>query len=591
MFAILVTVLIGVLLTGAGFACERLAERPNEAHLQGGAFALVTGWALLCLVGAVCAVSGARLTFPAVAIGIVGVAGYLVTRAAWSGLRYLALAWLLLLPLLAIASVIPPTMADEFPYLLPNAKTLVAADFFPDAAHPNVWTAKPEYPPALSLIAYAAARLGGIDIAYPGKIFTVLLAGAFGLVLAQLIAARAGWLAAIAIGVALASVLNPFFDPRLALSAHTDTPTGFVLAFTVAASWRVLHEAPPRWPLHAAAAAVVLVLLRETNVVLVAALAAGLVICRRPRLAFLITTPAFAAFGLWRLSIMIAGWTPTMSARPLAEWNWSAPFVMVRALFGERLANNPVLGIAGAALALALVVLCLRSIRSNDTRIRGLLALAGTVTIVWCAFLAWAYVAVFGDEVETANSAWRYLSQLGPLVIFTLVAVLVRSLPAGLTIARPGRALAVGAALCLVLLLVPVATARHWRIDCRHPDVVVARAAAREIGKLGIANATVSVIHPDEPSWYSEALDYELSRPVRSSRGYKSARDVPPGGYLLDLTGLDRKRLIQDGKIPPIALSRWNGSAWESVLRLGAGQTDRCGANVFATWDLALTSR
>jgi hypothetical protein len=325
--------------------------------------------------------------------------------------------------------------------------------------------------------------------------------------------------------------------------------------------------------------------------VFVAALAAGLLVCRRPWLAFLITTPAFATFALWRLSIMIAGWTPTMSARPLAEWNWSAPFVMVRALFGERLANNPVLGIAGAALALALVALCLRSIRSNETKIRSLLALAGTVTIVWCGFLAWAYVAVFGNEVETANSAWRYLSQLGPLVIFTLVAVLVRSLPAGLTIVRPGRALGVGGVLCLVLLLAPFATARHWRIDCRHPDVVVVRQAARQIGKLPIANATIAVIHPDEPSWYSEALDYELSRPVRSSRGYRSAGEAPPDGYRLDLTRLDRKRLIQDGKIPPIALSRWNGSAWNSVLHLEAEQVDRCGANVFATWDLALTNR
>jgi hypothetical protein len=591
MSVVAVTVLIGVLLAGAGFAGERLVERHGKADLQGGAFALLTGWALLCLVGVVCAVSGARLTLPALAVGVVGITGYLVTTAAWSGLRYLALAWLLLLPLLAIASVIPPTMADEFPYLLPNAKILVETDLFPDQSHPNVWTSKPEYPPALSLIGYAAARLGRIDGAYPGKAFTVLLAGAFGLALAQLIAGRVGWLAAIAIGVALASVLNPFFDPRLALSAHTDTPTGFVLALTVAASWRALHEPLPRWPLHAAAAAIVLVLLRETNVVFVAALAVGLLICRRPKLAMIISAPALVVFGLWRLYITIAGWTPSMAARPLSEWDWSAPFIMVRALFGERLANNPVLGIAGAALAFATVLLCLRIIRSDDRRIRALFALAGTVSIAWCAFLAWAYAAVFTNEVETANSAWRYLSQLGPLLIFTFVAALVPSLPAGVTIARSGTALAAGAGLCLVALLAPLATARHWRIDCRHPDVVVVRHAALEIGKRPIANEKIAVVHPDEPSWYSEALDYELNRPVRSSRGYRRAEQVPAEGYRLDLTKLDRKRLTQDGKIPPLELSHWNGSNWQRVLTLAAEQPRACGANPFAKWDFAQTSR
>jgi hypothetical protein len=591
MWVIFVTGLVGVLLAGAGFACDRLVERQSEADLQTGAFALVAGWAVLCLLGLGCAVSGARLTFPALAVGIVAGAGYWTNKAAWAGLRSLVLAWLLLLPLLAIASVIPPTMADEFPYLLPNASTLVAADVFPDQAHPNVWTSKPEYPPALSLIGYAAARLGGVDVPYPGKVFTVLLAGGFGLLLAQLISARTGWLAAIAIGVALASVLNPFFDPRIALTAHTDTPTGFVLAFTVAAAWQALHDMQPRWILRGAAAAIVLVLLRETNVVLVMALAAGLVLYRRPRLAFLLTAPALAAFGLWRLYIMLAGWTPTMSARSLAGWDWSAPLIMVRALCGERLANNPVLGIAAAVLALASVILCLRIIRSGDRRLRALFALTGAVSIVWCVFLAWAYAAVFTNEVETASSAWRYLSQLGPLVIFTLVAALVSSLPASMTVARSRVALAAGAGLCLAVLLAPLATAGHWRIDCRHPDVVAVRHAARAIADLPIGSAPIAVVHPDEPSWYGEALDYELRRPVRSSRGYKSLGEAPPEGYRLDLTGLDRKRLRQDGAVPLLELSQWTGSRWDSIRTLAAQQPGACGANPFARWEFAQTRR
>jgi hypothetical protein len=90
MSVLFVSAILGVLLTGAGVAGERLVQRHSEAELQSGAFALATGWAILCLVCVVCAVSGARLTFPALAVGIAGVAGYLTNRGAWAGLRYLA---------------------------------------------------------------------------------------------------------------------------------------------------------------------------------------------------------------------------------------------------------------------------------------------------------------------------------------------------------------------------------------------------------------------------------------------------------------------------------------------------------------------
>jgi hypothetical protein len=576
--------LIGALLTGAGFACERLIARRRDVDLQGPAFALLTGWALLCLAGVVCAVTGAPLTPAAIAIGLVGVVGYAVNRKAARGFAPLAFAWLLLLPLIAIASVIPPTMSDEFPALLPNAKTLVAADIFPDRARPNVWGSKPEYPPALPLIGYVGARLG-IDVAYPGKIFTVLLAGAFGLALAELIVGRVGTLAAIAIGVALASVLNPFFDPRIALSAHTDTPTGFVLALGVAASWRALRE--KSWAMHAAAAAIVLILLRETNLVFVAALAIGLLACRRPKLAAAITLPALAVFGLWRLYIVLAGWVPTMTTKPFVAWDWSAPFLMVRVLFGDRLANNPVLGMAAAGLALAGALLFVRIIRSGDRALRALFVFVGIIGMTYCAFLAWAYAAVFSSEAETANSAWRYLSQLGPLFIYAIVAAIARALPPRVAIAG-SRTIAVGAALCLVPLLLPLATSAHWRIDCRYPDVAVVRHAIHAIAKH-VGSEKIAVVHPSEANLYIEIVDYELGRPVRSTLGYKSAEEVPPAGYLLDLRQLERHRLTQDGAVPQIELSRWDGS-WKPMLTLAPEKPPACGAKTFEKWQFTQRS-
>jgi hypothetical protein len=553
---------------------------------------LISGWAVLCVLGVLCAVSGARLTLPAIAIGIVGVAGYFLSTNAAAGATRLGLAWLLLLPLIAIASVIPATMFDEFPYLLPNAKTLVLSDIFPDRQHPNVWSSKPDYPPALPLIGYVGARFGGIDVAYPAKVFVVLLAGAFGLALADLIVSRVGILAAVAIGVALASVLNPFFDPRNALSSYTDTPTGFVLALGIAASWRALHEPGRRWILQAASASVVLITLRETNLVFVAALAIGLFLCGRLKLAVLITLPSFVMFGLWRLYMMTAGWSPSMSARPLDRWDWSAPLIMMRALFGDRLANNPVLGIAGGMLALVSALLFIWIIfRSSDKKLRALLILAGTVAAAWVAFLAWAFIAVFTDEVHSANSAWRYLSQLGPLFIYAIVATLAQILPARVAIKRTRPALAIGAIACLVPLLLPLATSAHWRIDCRYPDVAVLRHAIEAIKKLPIGSEKIAIIHPADADMYTEVLDYELGRPVRSAVAYKRAEQAEPGGYRLDLAELDRKRLIQDGQIPTIKFTRWDGSAWTPVFTLDPERPRACGAKPFEKWEPTQNSR
>jgi hypothetical protein len=573
---ILITMLlIALLLIGAGFACERLFAPRIRVDFEAISHPLVTGWAVLGLAGVVCAVGGVSVTGPAIALGVIGAAGLAVAGPAAAGLWRIALAWVLLLPMLAIASVIPATMPDEFPYLLPNVQSLVEYDVFPDRTRPNVWTSKPEYPPALSLIAYAAARFGGHDIAYPGKIFTVLLAGAFAIVLAAQIAGRIGQLAAIAIGVMLATVLNPFFDPRIALTAYNDTPTGFVLALCVAASWRACSEPQAAWRLHAAAAAIVLVLLRETSLVFVVGLAAGLLLCRQYRLTAWIVLPALVTFGLWRIYIITAGWTSSMSARPFAAWDWSGPFTMLRVLFSERLANNPVLGLAGVGFALLCAALCVWVVRSGDRRIRTLVVITGAVAILWCAFVAWAYVAVYRNQVLTANSAWRYLSEIGPLLIFAAVAAVASALPERIAVTRTRAAVAIGVAACFVPVIATLATWRHWRIDCRYPDVVAVRGMTKALGDLRLGSDKIAVIHPSEPDWYAEAIDYELRRPVRSSVPLKSI-DQATLSYRLDLRPLDRGKLAEDRLVPPIEFARRDGAGWNTVLTIAAKKLDGC---------------
>jgi hypothetical protein len=597
--AVILTVLVATVLVGAGFAVERGVARQIGTDFDQPAAALVTGWAVLVLIGVLCALARMPLTVPTLAVGVIGLVGYVAARGAAAGFGRLALAWLLLLPLLAIASAVPGLMHDEFPYQLPNIRFLVETDGFPDAGHPNPETSKPDYPPAFSLIAYAAARFGGIDVAYPGKVFTVLLAGAFGLALARLLVDRVGWLAAIAIGVALATLLNPFFDPRIALTAYYDTPTGFVLALCVAACWRAVGRPFSPWHVHAAAAAMTLIMLRETNVVYVVALAAGLILCREYRVAAGLL-PALATFGLWRLYIITAGFTPSIVPRPFATWDFTAPITMVRVLFIDRLLNNPVLGIAGAGFAALGAVLAVWAVRRGDRALRILFWLAGCASVTWCAFLAWAYLGVYDEQAATANSLWRYLTQLGPLMIYLVAAALVALLPARLRVGSGGTAgvspapcgggtpplqrhvppramaAALGVALCVVPVLGILATWRHWRIDCRLPSVVAARSIAKDLARLQLGQDRIAVIHPEFASWFSEALDYDLRRPVRTSLHFPRADLADPLPWRIDLSALDHGPLIATREVPAIVVERRSGNAWVPALTIPARRLPGC---------------
>lgn len=50
-------------------------------------------------------------------------------------------------------------------------------------------------------------------------------------------------------------------------------------------------------------------------------------------------------FLIWRLHLAVQGIGPDMAPRAVADWAWSAPVTVMRALLVDRLANNPVLGL------------------------------------------------------------------------------------------------------------------------------------------------------------------------------------------------------------------------------------------------------
>jgi hypothetical protein len=206
--------------------------------------------------------------------------------------------------------------------------------------------------------------------------------------------------------------------------------------------------------------------------------------------------------------------------------------------------------------------------------LRILFFLTGLVSAAWCGFLAWVYLAVYDDHAHTANSVWRYLTQLGPLMIYVVVAALTSFLPARIAIRRTNVATALGIAACLTAVMALPVTWRHWRIDCRFPEIKAVHGIAAAIAPLQLGDDRIAVIHPEFDTWFAEAIDYDLRRSVKTSRPPRLF-DSPPS-YRLDLSALDRARLMATHEVPPVALERRTGDSWSTVLEIPAFRLSGC---------------
>ena len=580
MAVLIATIAVALIYVGVGWLVEYSATRRIADGLAAPAYALLIGWAVAAFVCVVAAVSDLHLTFPLLVVGLAGVAGFVLVPHGLVRAVPLLGAFALVLPLMWIASRIPPTMFDEFGQWLPYARFLITQDVFPDQAHPNVWSVLPSYPPGAVLIGYVVERISGGGYEIASKLFAVMLAAGFGLVLADMVARRHGALLATAAGVACATILNPFFDPRLALSAYADVPSGLMAAFCVAAYWRAVEDDDLRCWWRPVAPTILLLLLRETGIVLAAGLGLGLLLQGRRawRALALLVLCTVVTFGLWHLYLWSAGMAGH-SPRPLSDWNWSGPLTVARVLVTERLSRNPALGATALVIVAVLVVsVPLVLARLGDMALRRLVLICASVVVVWTAFLAWAYVAFFSpEEVANAASTWRYLSQLGPMLIYAAFAVYaaVRTRRPKLA-ARTGRwSTIAGIAGCLLVPVAMLVTWKHWRIDCQFAEVAAVRTLAKQLTSAGLGNAPLAIVNPPGTRGFGVFVDYELHRPFGSSRPVTTARDALQP-YLLDLSALDRAALVKSGTRPAATLMRRDGDTWTPVLTIPSAPLPAC---------------
>ena len=608
-------------MTGLGTLPARVLERAYESsRLLRLPLLAMSGWGLVALLSAIGAVIGIDQSWLARALLILG----LLLLVPWGGARTaqrhllgdLIVLLLLVAPMGVLVAGTPAAAYDEFAQWLPNTRYLV------EHAHYWVWpdwlgqTSKPGYPNASLTVALLVSQLIGPEIEAPFKTFVVILLGGYGAVLADLAETRflaperrwARWLAPIALLAlgCLIAFLDPFVDPRISFTSYTDTPSAILIAVAsltachgVAAARRGAFGVAAGWFGWTGLLSLTLILLRTTNLVLVAALAGAigvfLLIGKTGsrlwiRWALLLIVPAAIGDLVWSAHLSLARIGPDISPKSMAFWDWKAPIIVSRAFFLDRLTNNPLLGGVALGVAVLAVIGGLAVWRrlhpahdDNPPPPRLMVSLAAIVCACFVAFLAWAYIAVFSsEEVAAAASLWRYLSELGPLVVLAICCAALALVPKR----RWNRPLAVTVAVTVFgtsTLLLPLLLRPYYSLDCRFPDIAAARQAIAELrpalepfATSALNPARVAVVNPNVGDWMAFALAFDMRWPA-SDRVVQSRVKAEPLAEtedwawnrglaaLLDFTPLDRAALRTRPVVPTVSLlgrPAAKGDAW-----------------------------
>jgi len=488
-------------------------------------YALAAGWGAIVIASVIGTYLQLPLSFSLGAAVVLGNGALLYAVLHDQGklvCRYGLVALACVIPVIVVAASFRSVQYDEFAQWLPNAFYLYDNDTLPSRLAPNVQTAKQGYPIAVPYITYALGTLRGQwDDALP-KAFPVVMAGLFAVIVAA-VAQRTDRpsFTAVAIASLFTSLLNPFFDPRIAITSYSDIPTAFLMAAMVYALWRSAADASDArsWMVRASFTALTLAEVRETNIVVVAAAAAGLVLAHlvgrseRPATvvfnamsaaARFIALP-FAGILVWSAHLLLQDVPSDVRARPISSWDWHAPIAVLHSLFTERLQNNILASSAALLIVLVAAGLGAAAWRGGSVATRRLLVIVGVVATAHFLLLAFAYVAFFSpEEVRHARSAWRYASQLGPTILVTLLAILPTPplVYAEPTEKPPGIAkIGLLAAVMCVIVGVQTLFSSRWRVDCAYPHVRPSYDALVTFFKGVPAGKSVAIINPHAPTF------------------------------------------------------------------------------------------
>jgi hypothetical protein len=486
--AVLVTWAVGtgVFLVGAGLTGNRVAPE----------FQFGAGWGALCLLLTAWGVFvPLSLRCPAIAFGLLGLAVPLVPRrrphaGAWRALgRMLVIS----LPLWAVMAPIRPSQPDTFLNLLPNAFYLVDYGRLPAVSLPPSFSYLPGAPYNTQFLSFLGSLLqpdypsSGLSLA---NVFLQLVAA---LAIARALAARPmspasppSW-GLTALGLLLATLLNPGFVPRIHFAAYGEPA---LAAMTVLAAWlfvlaqeELAARNRPTQLLPLALILAAMVNIKQTGIGLVAALAGAALIGARMergaryaaaiKFTGLAVLPAALLYGIWRYHIIYAS-VEELKPLPISQWNW-AHLSATATSVADVISSKPIYFGCAATAVLIFPALLRRQGWTPTTR---LLTYNAALSILYNIFIFITYLAVFPAEMSSAaHSYFRYNTHLSLVLVLSL-ALAVRDLGAAAWLRRKRFRLATGAVL-VVAVLAPIAFVKRLRFDLDMPQPLVWNLAKR----------------------------------------------------------------------------------------------------------------
>lgn len=493
---------------------------------------LAAGWGLyliLLMLGQRAGLGLAAAGLPALGLGLLVFlwdrwrAGLPAPRAA---------VWLMQLPLLLLAALMPVVAWDDFSHWLPNARFLLAHDSFPGPGLPPPASVHGVYPPAVAVVTHGVtliARplgLGGLP-EQAAQIFTLLLYGALAAGVAE-VAARRGLTAAAAAVLALLCVVwaNPGFVPRIVFTNYGDAPTAALLGTALLVFLRATEAPDPRrFLLQGALILAAVVGVKQTGIVLAAiglAGAGGLWLAlRRPLLPglgalLLAALPALLVWWLWRRHAAAAA--GGFSIAPLSDWAWTMAPETLRSMGRVVISKAPFM-----LVLLGAVTMALRALRRAPEAMSARAAiLAAAMGLLWplALFLAYVGTSFAPSEIRAAASFWRYMSQLAGVVGVVIALGLLdwnwlwRRLPIWVGRLGRGARLAPVAAALLVAALPGLAQAHLWP-PAREPAPQLRRIAVA-LRPVVAGPAPVAVVDPRGNGMHHIVLRYAWAGQVET---------------------------------------------------------------------------
>jgi hypothetical protein len=501
--------------------------------------ALVAGWGGAALVLTLWGVATpASLRLPGAGLMAGGIAILVVPRWRLSRAQWLSLAriFVIALPLIAVMASARPSEPDTFLNLLPNAAYLYDHAVFPADGRPPAHSYLPAAPYNLQFAAFLASLVTPDFPANALIAFNVVLQLAAGLLLARLAAgsedrdAAPGW-GATALGLLLATALNPGFVPRFHLSGYSEPSVTVTIAVAGWVAAQALHRraagraAGTALTVLALALAALVNIKQDSIALVVALMATALWLARTgpaPRRVLgalaLAGLPALALYLAWRWFVLSHVTAGELQPLPLSTWQpGELPLILwhMLGIIAQKLFFYLVL-----AATLALGLWHLRR-RGMDVATRATALLAGCY-ILYTAALVFAYVALFPPAMGSdAHSYFRYSTHLSLFMMAAIVLLVRDDVPACLQRWRAWPRRFGPAALIVAALACPLVFLPFLRFDLEPPALRVwqlARAAAPYLDD----HARVALLLPGDNGSVAPMLETVL-------------RSVPPRHPDLDL--------------------------------------------------------